>query len=90
MGFGRYRPDVLTGETLGLTTTKAALADISCVAVIIQSDPDNTDDILIGDTGAQTLQLTPGQSFAFDIKNTVKVFAKSVTGTPTLNYGVLK
>ena len=87
---GSYRPDVLTGETLGLTTSAAALADIKCVAVILQSEPDNTDDILIGDTGAQTIQLTPGQSWAFDIRNTIKVFAKSVTGTPTLNYGVLR
>ncbi len=87
---GRYRPDVLTGETLTLSGTKAALGDIKCVAVILQSDPDNTDDMLIGDTGAQTIQLTPGQSFAFDIRNTVKIFAKSVSGTPVLNYGVLR
>ena len=87
---GAYRPSVLTGETKTLSTTKAALADIKCVGVILQSDPDNTDDILIGDTGAQTLQLQPGQSFAFDIRNTVTIFAKSVSGTPVLAYGVLR
>lgn len=85
-----YRPDVLTGETLTLSTSAAALADIKCVAVILKSDPDNTDDILIGDVGAQTLQLTPGQSFSFDIRNTIKIWAKAVSGTPVLNYGVLR
>jgi len=83
---GTYVPTNITGETLSLTTTAAALADIRCVGVLLQSDPDNTDDILIGDTGAQTIQLTPGQSFSVDIKNTNKIFAKGVTGTPTLAY----
>lgn len=87
---GSYRPNELTGETLTLSGTKAALADIKCVAVILKSDPDNTDEILIGDTGAQTLQLSPGDWLSFPIKNTIKVFAKSVSGTPVLSYGVLR
>lgn len=87
---GDYRPGILTGETKTLSGTKAALDDIKCVAVILQSDPDNTDDILIGDTGAQTLQLAPGDWLSFPIKNTVTIFAKSVSGTPVLAYGVLR
>ena len=84
-----YRPGVMTGETLTLSTTKASLLDRSCVAVLLQSDPDNTVDILIGDTGAQTLQLTPGQSFWLPIRNPITIFAKSVSGTPVLAYGLL-
>lgn len=83
---GSYIPTRITGETKSLTTVKDALDDIRCVSVLLQSDPDNTDDILIGDTGAQTIQLTPGQSFSVDIRNTKRIFAKAVSGTPTLAY----
>jgi len=82
---GVYRTRQLTTETKTLTGTAAALADVTCVGVLIQADPDNTTDMLVGDDAAQVIQLTPGQSFSMTISNTSLIYAKAVSGSPVLN-----
>lgn len=73
--------------TLATSTSAAALASSQAVReVLLQNDPDNTVDILVGNTTAQTIQLKPGWSVTIPVSNLATVFAKSVSGTPTLNY----
>lgn len=77
----------LYAGTLTTSTTAAALAASQAVSeVLIQNDPDNTIDVLVGNAAAQPIQLKPGQSITIPVANLATVFVKSVSGTPTVNY----
>lgn len=78
----------LYAGTVALTSGSAvAIAASQAVSeVIVQNDPDNTVDILIGNASSQPIQLKPGQSMTIPISNLSSVYAKSVSGTPTLSY----
>ena len=88
-----YRsPQIFSGTVL-LTDTGVALASHGCAAVLIQADPDNTVNTLLGHAAGTTpIELTPGQSFTLQIENTKLVFAKnkSTTQGQYVNYLVLK
>ena len=81
-----YRTKELDDFTLALSGTKASLGDHRCVGVLIQSDPDNTDNCLIGNVDSQSIKLLPGASFSMIVENTSIIYAKSASGTPDLNY----
>lgn len=78
---------VLYAGTLSTSGTAAAIAASQAISeVVIQNDPDNTDDILVGNSTAQTIQIKPGNAIVLPVSNLALVYAKSVSGTPTLNY----
>ncbi len=88
-----YRSPQIVSVTVLLTDTGTALADHDCAAVLIQADPDNTVNTLLGHAAGTTpIELTPGQSFTLQIENTKLVFVKnkSTTATQYVNYLVLK
>ena len=73
--------------TLATSITAAPIAASQAVReVAVQNDPDNTADMLIGNSIAQTIQLKPGDTLIIPVANLATVYAKSVRGTPTLNY----
>ena len=84
----------------GATSTSAmALTGIlgvpaaECVEIVVQNDPDNTVDVLVGNANSQSVQLRPGEAetIASD-KGTVnlsRVFVKSVSATPSINVHAL-
>ena len=77
----------LTAGTLTLSTTAAALGGtLACSAVLVQADPANTTNVLVGSSASQTLVLTPGGSVRLGVSDRSQVWAKAVSGTPTLNY----
>lgn len=79
--------DTLYPGTANLTTNAAAIATSQAVReVLVQSDPDNTVDIFIGNAAAQSIQLKPGQSASLPVSNLAMIYAKSASGTPILNY----
>lgn len=79
--------DTLYAGALATSTSAAALAASQAVhEVIVQNDPDNTVDILVGNASAQPIQLKPGWSVTIPVSNLATVFVKSVSGTPTANY----
>lgn len=80
-----YRSPELNTQSVTSDGTGTALANMPCASVLLQADPDNTTDILIGDSGAQVIQLVPGASVSLDIENTQIVFHKAVSGSPVLN-----
>lgn len=63
----------------------AITAKERCLSILIQADPDNTDDIFVGDSAAQPIQLLAGGSMTLGITDPRKIFAKSASGTQTLN-----
>jgi len=69
-----------SGSAAALTTTQAVRE------VVVQNDPDNTTDVLIGNASAQPIQLKPGWSITIPVTDLATVFAKSVSGTPLVNY----
>lgn len=77
----------LYAGTLSTTTSAAALASTQAVReVLVQNDPDNSADVLVGNSSAQTIQLKPGQSMVIPVADLATVYVKSVSGTPTVNY----
>ena len=76
------------GEKTGIDTTAVAISTTAnnMREVIIQSDPANTTNVLIGNSTAQKIVLTPGQSINIPIISLSLVFVKMVSGTGVINY----
>ena len=77
----------LVAGTNALTTSSEVLGTTDVTwECMIQNDPDNTDDMLIGDATTQSIQLAPGESITIPIddRNTINLVA--VSGTPTANF----
>jgi hypothetical protein len=73
--------------TLALSTSAAAIGSSQvCQDLLVQSDPNNTDDVLVGGSASQTIRLVPGGAWPFQQANVNLIYAKSVAGTPTLNW----
>lgn len=79
---------LFAGKKTGITDTavvvKAAAEGIR--EVLIQSDPANTTNVLIGNATSQEIVLTPGQSITIPIHSLSLVFAKMSSGTGTVNW----
>ena len=54
---------ILYDGTITATTTAAPLGSQACNGVLIQSDLDNTVDILIGNATSQHIRILPGADF---------------------------
>lgn len=69
-----------TAGSTSLTTTAAIQlhAGLACKQVLVQNDPDNVQDILVGDAASQTVQLVPGMSIVLPVSNLNQVYAKNV------------
>lgn len=79
--------DTLYDGTKALTTVAAAIAASQAIREAwVQADPANTVDVLVGSATSQSTRLRPGQPVVIPINDLAKIFAKSVTGTATINY----
>ncbi len=77
----------LFAGTLTTSTTATVLAASQPVfEVLVQSDPDNTVDILVGTRQAQVIQLKPGQALTIPTSNLNRVYARAASSAPVLNY----
>lgn len=75
------------GTDATVTTSAKQLAAQSCREVIVQNDPDNTGDMLVGNSAAQVFQLTPGQAIRLPVSNVNLVYVKMTSGTnQTVNW----
>jgi len=79
---------VFAGQVTGITTAAAPVTVIesNIREAILQSSPDNTTDMLIGDVDGQFVLLTPGQSLTIPIISLSLLYVKMSSGTGTLNY----
>lgn len=80
-----YRPKWTSYRDANVGVAAAAFADASCIAAVIQADPDNTADVFIGDSAAQDIQLIPGASISLDLRNLNEFYRKSASGTQAVN-----
>lgn len=79
----------LYAGSLSVTTTVTQLPNQSGTEALIQADPANTANLLLGATSAtQPFVLTPGQSLSVELANLNLLYTSSVTGTQTLNWMV--
>ena len=76
----------LTGSNTGITTTAAAITSSEeCLWVMVQAHPNNTANILIGNSAGQTWVMVPGAVTVIPVDNVAKIIAKSEAGTQILN-----
>jgi hypothetical protein len=54
--------------------------------LLVQADPDNTDNLLIGNEDAQSIVLQPGDDITLALENPGSLFHKAASGTQTLRY----
>lgn len=77
----------LTAGTNTLSTNAETLrASLVAWECLVQNDPDNTVDMLVGDSASQVIQLAPGQSITIPVQNAATIYLKSVSSTPVANY----
>ena len=77
-------PGSFTDGTETFLNVAAALnsaTSIPCSYVLVQADPDNTIDILIGNATTQSIQLVPGQSVGIWIDDVNKVYRTAASAT---------
>ena len=86
MSSPNYSGPITTGTDTSVSTAQALIADTPCRAVVVQADPENTADVLIGDSAAQTLQLQAGQSISLRVRNLDQIFVAGASGTQTVHW----
>lgn len=74
--------------TGSLSTSAAALGSPTqnLTELVIQADPDNTANLVIGDASTQGWKILPGGEFNCPIKNPGLIFGKAASGT--VNYSM--
>lgn len=79
---------LFAGSLAGITSTAVAIAtdQPNQREVIVQSDPANTTNLLVGNSTAQKVVLTPGQSINIPVISLSLIFVKMVSGTGTVNW----
>jgi hypothetical protein len=72
-----------------LTTASAPLPSVASHAATLQADPNNTDDVFVGDSSGQTWRLTPGGALSTIVSNLSSLQGKANSGTQNLNWLVV-
>jgi len=75
----------------GSTNLDTNAAPISSTAhaireTLVQADPANSTNVLVGDVSSQTIVLTPGASMTVPIISLSRIYAKMASGTGTVNW----
>ena len=79
--------NVLYDGTKSIGSTAEELgSDQDVLELMIQADPDNTEDIFVGNATSQSVKLKPGQSYEMSMANLNLVYVKADSGTQTVNY----
>lgn len=73
------------GEANMVVTAAAITVSQECIWVLLQAHPDNTDNILIGNSATQTYVLIPGGTVTLPVPNVANIIGKSASGTQVLN-----
>ncbi len=71
---------------LAATTTAAALGSQPCSSVVVQNDPGNSVNVLVGDATNQYFVLQPGQALSIPCGNVSQVYAKTASATGNVNW----
>ena len=71
---------------VGVTAVQIATDQPNNSEVLIQSDPANTTNLLVGDSAGQFVALTPGQSFTLPVFNLSLIYVKMASLTGIVNW----
>lgn len=79
---------LVSGQNTGITTTGAAIGASTSLnrGVVVQAASTNTEIVYIGNSSGQFIELDAGDSVPIEIDNLSKIYAKSASGTQTINY----
>ena len=79
-----------TGTNSGITTTATPLTTTPSTGreVIVQADPANGANVLVGGQAAQNIALVAGAALALDWTDVSTIWAKSASGSMTVNWMV--
>ncbi|MDD4802305.1 MAG: hypothetical protein PHF24_05105 [Syntrophomonas sp.] len=76
-----------TGQKTNIGTSAVPLGSGQlCRELLIQSDPDNENNILVGNATAQYICLVPGAFFSTKVSNINLIYVRSVAGTGKVNW----
>lgn len=80
--------DRMAGGTMTATTSMRQVSglNVSCYTVLIQSDPNNSVDVYIGNVLVQPIHLLPGQSITVDTNNLPNFYAITTSGSGLVNW----
>lgn len=76
------------GEKTGITTSAVAVSttSVNIREVLLQSDPTNTTNMLVGSSTDQEIVLTPGQSITIPVISLSLIWVKMASSTGTANW----
>ncbi|MEM4410072.1 MAG: hypothetical protein QXI19_15175 [Candidatus Caldarchaeum sp.] len=78
---------ILLGGSLSVGTTAQALSSSqACRYVLVQADPNNTSNLLVGHSNAQPIVLEPGRSLSISIGDVSLIYVRAESGTVTVNW----
>ena len=87
MGYTSGR--LFAGEKTGVSVTAGPVSTTEGQGIrecLIQSDPANTTNVLIGSSTAQEVVLTPGQSITIPVASLALIYVKMASSTGTVNW----
>jgi hypothetical protein len=78
---------LFTGSLTGITTTNVVLHPTqNCREVMIQADPTNAGNLLVGTIINQFIVLTPGQAITLPVISLNLIYVKMSSGTGIANW----
>lgn len=87
-----WRFPTLTDGTVLVDVNAVALnggTSLACSVVRVQADPNNGQNILIGNATSQSYVLTPGENELLWIDDAAKIYVRAVAGAQRVNWHVL-
>lgn len=80
--------DRMAGGTMTATVTASQVSalNVSCFTVLIQSDPNNSVDVYLGNSLIQPIHLLPGQSITVDTNKLPNFYAVTTSGSGRVNW----
>lgn len=80
--------NIYSGERTGIdgVALPVATGTPNIREALIQSDPSNTTNVLVGSASAQEMVLTPGQSITIPVISLSIIYVKMASGTGIVNW----
>ena len=85
---GQVYGDTHTGTiVVGVNAVAISAVTVGCFEVLVQSDPDNDANVLVGNNKQGcTIVLTAGSAITIPINDVEKIMARAVSGTQRVNW----
>jgi hypothetical protein len=71
---------------LTATSTPASLGNQACTSVLVQNDQASANNLLVGDSSHQFINLAAGQALTIPCSNINEVYVATASGNATCNF----